>query len=142
VKGYNGNGGHIIYGGLMWKGAGQMSEDEEGPKETGNAHMVKWRTDGRGGNGTEGDTTGRGPHINTTPFRTPPPPSVKSRNAGGLRNETSAIDLGGQILVVQNYLLIKMTRPSTKLWKNGFSESLSSPKGTLLSGEYPYMIMC
>jgi hypothetical protein len=35
VTGYNGNGGHIIYGGMTWKGAGQMSEDEEGPKEMG-----------------------------------------------------------------------------------------------------------
>jgi hypothetical protein len=30
--GYNGNGEHIIYGRLTWKGAGQMLEDEEGPK--------------------------------------------------------------------------------------------------------------
>jgi hypothetical protein len=28
---------HIIYGGLVWKGARQMSEDEEGLKETGHA---------------------------------------------------------------------------------------------------------
>jgi hypothetical protein len=34
VTGYNSKGGHIIYGMLTWKGAGQMSEDEEGPKET------------------------------------------------------------------------------------------------------------
>jgi hypothetical protein len=35
VTGYNANGGHIIYGRLTWKGVGQMSEDEEGPKGTG-----------------------------------------------------------------------------------------------------------
>jgi hypothetical protein len=35
VTGYNGNGGHIIYGGLTWKGARQMLEDKEGPKKTG-----------------------------------------------------------------------------------------------------------
>jgi hypothetical protein len=33
--GYTGNGGHIIYGGMMWKGVRQMSEDEEEPKEMG-----------------------------------------------------------------------------------------------------------
>jgi hypothetical protein len=33
--GYNGNGGHIIYGRLTWKGVGQMSEDKEGPKGMG-----------------------------------------------------------------------------------------------------------
>jgi hypothetical protein len=31
--GYNGNGGHIIYGRLTWKGVGQMSEDERGQRE-------------------------------------------------------------------------------------------------------------
>jgi hypothetical protein len=30
-----------------------------------------------------------------------------------------------------------MTRPPSKLWKNGFSESISLPKGMLLSGENP-----
>jgi hypothetical protein len=35
VIGYNGNGGHIIYGRLTWKGAGEMLEDEEGPKGMG-----------------------------------------------------------------------------------------------------------
>jgi hypothetical protein len=35
VTGYNGNGGHIIYGRLTWKGAGQISEDEERPKRMG-----------------------------------------------------------------------------------------------------------
>jgi hypothetical protein len=29
VMGHNGAGGHIIYGGMTWKGVGQMSEDEE-----------------------------------------------------------------------------------------------------------------
>jgi hypothetical protein len=50
-----------------------MSEDEEGPKWNGPHHAVKWRTNGRGESGTEGDTIGMGPHVNTTPFRTPPP---------------------------------------------------------------------
>jgi hypothetical protein len=34
VTRYNGNGGHIIYGRLTWRAAGQMSEDVEGPKGT------------------------------------------------------------------------------------------------------------
>jgi hypothetical protein len=35
VTGYNGNGRHIIYGRLMWKGVRQMSEDKEGTKGMG-----------------------------------------------------------------------------------------------------------
>jgi hypothetical protein len=55
----------------------------------------------------------------------------------GLWNETSAVDLGGQISAVRNCLLIKMMHPPSKLWKKGLSEALSWPKGTLLSGEHP-----
>jgi hypothetical protein len=68
-------------------------------------------------------------------FRTPPP--VKGRMERGLQNETSAAYLGGQISVIRKCLLIKMTRPPSKLWKKGFFESLSLPKGMLLSGEHP-----
>jgi hypothetical protein len=39
------------------------------------------------------------------------------------------IDLGGQIVIAQNYLFLKMTRPPYKLWESGFLEFLSSPKG-------------
>jgi hypothetical protein len=72
--GYNGNGEHIIYGRLTWKGAGQMSEGEEGPKETGpvSRSSGEWMAGEENGNRRRHDR--KGAHVNTTPFRTPPPP--------------------------------------------------------------------
>jgi hypothetical protein len=76
----------------------------------------KWRTDVRGEDGIGGDTIGGGGI--TIPFHSgPPPPFVKGRTTRGVQNETLAADLGGKILIVQTYLLVKMTcQPLLKLW--------------------------
>jgi hypothetical protein len=62
-------------------------------------HMVKWRKYGKEGSGREGDMTGRGSHVNTTPFRTPPP-FIKGRMAEGVRNRLSMVDLGASISII------------------------------------------
>jgi hypothetical protein len=82
------------------EGSGTGVGGRRGAKGDGPHHMVKWRTDGRGGSGREVDTTGREPHASTTPFRTPPPPSIKGRMVEGVRNRLSVIDLGTSILTV------------------------------------------
>jgi hypothetical protein len=56
---------------------GQMTGEEGGGR---------WRTGGNGEDDTKGDTTGKGPHNNNTPFRTPPS-FIKDRMAKGGRNE-------------------------------------------------------
>jgi hypothetical protein len=42
-----------------------------------------------------------GPTSHATLFRTPPPPPIKGRMARGLRNASSAVDLGKWTLAIQ-----------------------------------------
>jgi hypothetical protein len=70
---------------------------------------VEWQE----GSGIHLSTIDQGELISTirelhVRFRTPPPLTAKGRTARGLRNGTSAIDLGGWTLVVQIYSLLTL----------------------------------
>ena len=62
--------------------------------ECGSTRGGDWEDD------TKGDMTGKGPHNNNTPFRTPPS-FIKDRMAKGGRKGLSIVDLGAPILTFE-----------------------------------------
>jgi hypothetical protein len=75
--GYNGNRGHIIYEGLTWKEAGQMSEDEEGPKEMG--HVTRSSGEQMAGEKMVQKATRQEGGPTSIPHHSgPPPPLLKA----------------------------------------------------------------
>jgi hypothetical protein len=80
------------------EGSGTYVEGRGGAKGNGPCHAVKWGTDGRGENGTEGDMIGGGPMSILQHFG--PLPFIKGRMAKGVWNFLSVINLGTPLLTI------------------------------------------
>jgi hypothetical protein len=98
VTGYNGNGGHIIYGMPMWKGGGQMSEDEEGPKEIG--HVTWLSGEQMAGEKMVQKATRQEGGPTSISHHSRPHPFIKGRMAEGVKNRLSVVNLGASISTI------------------------------------------